>query len=273
MTKVDLIISTYNNPAAIVQILSCLRSGSLQPNSISVADDGSSCESLNKVKSGLEGIPVETRYYWHEDKGFRKSKILNQAINECSGNYVLFLDGDCLPHRHFIKDHKSLAQKGYFVQGRRCFIKENKVDSLLGGKTTIPRLILSGKVNGLLKSFRLPKPIVKENTDMYGLLGCNLGIWREDLLAVNGFDEDYEGWGREDSDLGARLYNRGLRRKMIYGRALVYHLNHPENKRDRLDANDKRLEETISSGKIRCNNGIVKASPEKKRHSNNFNTD
>tara|TARA_Y100000588_G_scaffold303081_1_gene325506 strand:- start:1855 stop:2139 length:285 start_codon:yes stop_codon:yes gene_type:complete len=93
---------------------------------------------------------------------------------------------------------------------------------------------------------------------MYGLLGCNLGIWRDDLFAVNGFDEAFEGWGREDSDLGARLYNFGLKRKMVYGRAVVYHLNHPENSRDKLKTNDQRLESTIKSKKTRCSNGIIK---------------
>jgi hypothetical protein len=151
-----------------------------------------------------------------------------------------------------------MARKGFFVQGRRCFVQEDQVVSLLEEKTSLLRLMLMGKVSGLLKSIRLPKPVVKVNQGMYGLLGCNLAAWKEDLLAINGFDEDYEGWGREDSDLGARLYNLGLQRKMVYGRALVYHLNHPENNRDQLSQNDRRLEETISSGKIRCLNGIVK---------------
>ena len=93
---------------------------------------------------------------------------------------------------------------------------------------------------------------------MYGILGCNLGVWHDDLLAVNGFDEDFEGWGREDSDLGARLYNLGLRRKIVYGRAQVYHLNHPINKKDQLAENDRKLEATISEGKVRCVNGLAK---------------
>ena len=118
--------------------------------------------------------------------------------------------------------------------------------------------MLSGKVSGLLKGFRLPRPIIKVNQDMYGLLGCNLGIWREDLLVVNGYDEEFEGWGREDSDLGARLYIHGLWRKMVYGRALVYHLNHPENSKNQLKDNDRRLEESISKAKARCKNGLTK---------------
>ena len=262
MTKVGLIISTYNNPKPIVQILSCLHSGSTLPSSISIADDGSNEENLEQSRRALKKFPSATKYYWHEDKGFRKSKILNQAINECTEKYVLFLDGDCLPHKDFVRDHLAMAEKGYFVQGRRCFVRENQVDALLEGRTSLYRLMLTGKVSGLFKSIRLPKPIVKVNRDMYGLLGCNLGVWKDDLLAVNGFDEDYEGWGREDSDLGARLYNLGLSRKMVYGRALVYHLNHPENKRDQLSQNDRRLKETISSGKTRCANGLAKESPQ-----------
>ena len=94
-----------------------------------------------------------------------------------------------------------MAEKGYFVQGRRCFINEKSVAPLLDSKTSLSKLIFSGKVSGLLKSSRLPLPIVKRNTSMYGMLGCNLGVWRDDLITVNGFDEDFEGWGREDSDL------------------------------------------------------------------------
>ena len=262
-------MSTYKNPRSLARILENLKAGTKRPEEIHVAEDGSNEETLQVVKNFTQPIS----HHCQEDKGFRKAKILNRALNACQGDYVVFLDGDCLPHKQFVNDHLAMAEKGYFVQGRRCFIEEDQVNPLLQGKTSLSRLMLSGKVSGLLKSFRLPKPIVKVNRDMYGLLGCNLGVWKDDLLAVNGFDEDYEGWGREDSDLGARLYNRGLRRKMVYGRALVYHLNHPENKRDQLDENDRRLEATISSGKKRCSNGIVKNSSGQNSHFSNDNAD
>ena len=194
----------------------------------------------------------------HEDRGFRKCKILNKAIKTASSNYIVFLDGDCLPHRHFVSDHLAMAEKGNFVQGRRCFIHQDKVACLLDGKTSLTRLMLSGKVSGLLKSVRLPTPYIKRNKTMYGLLGCNLGVWRDDLIKINGFDEEYEGWGREDSDLCARLYNLGISRKMVYGRALVYHLNHPENDRGNLTKNDELLNETLRSGKIWCPKGMIK---------------
>lgn len=268
-----LIVSSYNQPLILGQIINRLEKGSEIPSQVCIADDGSD-ERTSELISKLSKLStLRIVHHWQEDNGFRKCRILNRSIIESNSNYIVFLDGDCLPHRHFVRDHKAMAEKGYFVQGRRCFIEEDQVNPLLQGKTSLSRLMLSGKVSGLLKSFRLPKPIVKVNRDMYGLLGCNLGVWKDDLLAVNGFDEDYEGWGREDSDLGARLYNRGLRRKMVYGRALVYHLNHPENKRDQLDENDRRLEATISSGKKRCSNGIVKNSSGQNSHFSNDNAD
>ena len=256
--NIDVIISTYNNPKAIIQILARLSKGSVLPNSVAIADDGSKKSNTDQVKSFIEIIDLKTHYHWQEDHGFRKSKILNEAIKDSEAEYIVLLDGDCLPHRHFVKDHIAMAERGYFVQGRRCFINEKSVTPLLDSKTSFSKLIFSGKVSGLLKSTRLPLPIIKRNISMYGILGCNLGIWRDDLIAVNGFDEDYEGWGREDSDLGARLYNLDLQRKMVYGRAVVYHLNHPENSRESLNQNDKKLSETIKSKKIRCSNGIIK---------------
>ena len=259
---ITVIVSTYNNPNALEAIIRRLAKATQKPHQIIIADDGSNKRTAKRINQLPKIKNFNIFHNWQEDRGFRKCRILNKSINGCNSDYVVFLDGDCLPHKDFVKDHMAMAEKGYFVQGRRCFVRENQVNALLEGRTSLARLMLSGEVSGLLKSFRLPKPIVKVNRDMYGLLGCNLGVWKDDLLAVNGFDEDYEGWGREDSDLGARLYNLGLSRKMVYGRALVYHLNHLENKRDQLRQNDRRLKETISSGKIRCANGLAKESPQ-----------
>jgi hypothetical protein len=91
---------------------------------------------------------------------------------------------------------------------------------------------------------------------LHGILGCNLAIWREDLVAVNGYDEAYEGWGKEDSDLAARLYHLGRRRKMVHGRAILYHLNHPAASRAQLPDAERRLQQTINSKKIRCEKGL-----------------
>ena len=256
--SISVIVSSYNQNKSLCEILSRLDKSSKQINEVIVADDGSS-PLLGFNAKGITNKHIKKFIFIsHDDMGFRKCKILNEAIQKTCSNYIIFLDGDCLPHSKFAEDHSRLAEPNYFVQGRRCFVSENSVFQLLHKRTTLLKLAASGKVSGLLKSIRMPIPLIKRNTSMYGLLGCNLAVWKEDLLSVNGFDEDYEGWGREDSDLGARLYNLGLQRKVVYGRALVYHLNHPVNKRDNLQENDRKLNETIKSGKVRCKNGIVK---------------
>ena len=91
-----------------------------------------------------------------------------------------------------------------------------------------------------------------------------LAVWREDLLAINGFDEEYSGWGiGEDSDMGTRLYHLGRLRKFVYAHAIVFHLNHPGSARDHVVDSLARLEETIRSRKVRCVRGLDQYLPYK----------
>jgi hypothetical protein len=126
----------------------------------------------------------------------------------------------------------------------------------------LTRLMLTGQIHGMLKGIRWPMPIVRRNQGQRGLIGCNLGIWRDDLVAVNGFDEAYEGWGiGEDSDLGSRLYHLGRQRKFVYGRALVFHLDHPQLNKAHVPQSLQRLQETLTTRKIRCEMGLSQHLP------------
>ena len=254
--KLDLVVSTYNNPKALSEIISLIEAGTLQPDILHISDDGSTEANVQIIKDRLSTYSGKSSYHWHEDNGFRKSKILNQAIRSSEAEYIVFLDGDCLPHHKFIQDHQFLAREGCFTQGRRCFVPEIDVPSLLDGKTSLLKLQLTFKIKGMFKSLRTPFPITTKNQKMKGIIGCNWGIWRKDLIRVNGFDEAYEGWGREDSDLAKRLYNSGINRLTVRGRCLVYHLNHKENQRDRLTVNDQLLEETTLNKRAYCRQGL-----------------
>lgn len=258
MPSLSLIVSTYNNPAALDAILARLAAdASGRPREVLIADDGSGPPTREVVEKWTSQAPFPVRHAWHDDRGFRKTRILNAALAQATGDYVVFLDGDCLPARRFIADHLALAERGAFVQGRRAFVDEASVPALLAGRATIPQLVRTGHVSGLFKAVRWPVPIIRRNQAQRGLIGCNLAIWRDDLLAVNGFDEAYEGWGiGEDSDLGSRLYNLGRHRKFVYGRALVFHLNHPQLNKAHVPDSLRRLDETIRSKKIRCADGL-----------------
>jgi len=253
---ISVIVSTYNQPAALDCILSALRLQTLAPAEIIVADDGSKPETASVIHRHQLQPGSTIQHCWHEDQGFRKTIILNQAIAQASQPYIVFLDGDCVPSRKFIADHAQLAEAGYFVQGRRAFIAEAAVSDFLAGKVSLPRLALTGRLSGLFKAVRLPIPIVRKNQGQRGLIGCNLAIWRDDLIAVNGFDEAYAGWGMEDSDLCSRLYHLGRQRKLVHGRALVYHLNHPVASRDQVQTNQARLAHVLAHRIVRCEQGI-----------------
>ncbi len=256
--QISLIVSTYERPGALEQVLQGLERQSHGPLEILIADDGSGPATRALIGQWQTRFAVPLRHHWQPDQGFRKTLILNQAIAAAKGDYIVLLDGDCVPHSKFIADHAALAEKNFWVQGRRCFVKE-KFAPAFSAATPLCLWMLAGRITGLAKAVRLPFPLVRRNTGQRGIIGCNMGFWREDLLAINGFDEEYTGWGiGEDSDLCTRLYHLGRPRKFVYGRALVYHLNHPMLGRSHIEASRQRLAETIRSGKIRCQHGIEK---------------
>jgi len=254
--EISLIISTYEKPGALDQVLRGVQRQTEMPREILVADDGSGTATRELVAQWQQKLRTPLRHVWQEDNGFRKTIILNKSIAAATGIYLIFLDGDCVPHHRFVEDHAVLAEKNFWVQGRRCFVGEQFASAFSPGVTPVFPWILAGRINGLGKAIRLPVPFVQRNTGQRGIIGCNMGFWREDLLAVNGFDEEYIGWGGEDSDIGTRLYHLGRPRKFVYGHAVVYHLDHPMLNRIQSEAGFRRLAETIQSKKIRCERGI-----------------
>ncbi len=254
--SITLVVSTYENPWALAKVLTALSQQQVHADEIHIADDGSGESTRDVIDSGVQELGLPIRHYWQEHGGFRKSIILNRAIAEAQGDYIVFLDGDCVPELEFVADHASLAERGFWVQGRRAFVKESSVEKFIPTRGCVWKLALTGKLTGLPKALRLPFPIIQRDREQRGILGCNLGIWRDDLISVNGYDETFVGWGREDADLANRLYHLGRPRKFVYGRAILYHLNHPVASRNRLDKNQSLLEQTIAEKRIRAANGL-----------------
>jgi glycosyltransferase involved in cell wall biosynthesis len=261
--RLSLIISTYNQPAALAKVLSAMGRQGRQPDEILLADDGSGDPTRQLIDDWRGRARVQVNHVWHSHEGFRKTVILNKAVSAATGEYLVLLDGDCVPHREFIADHIRLAEPGFWVQGRRCFVKEPFVKEFDPARISALGWMVAGRITGAAKGLRLPFPIVRRNVRQRGIIGCNMGFWREDVVSVNGFDEEYAGWGiGEDSDIGTRLYHLGRPRKFVYGQAIVYHLNHPMLPRSHVAASQARLQETLASGKIRCGRGLDQYRPQ-----------
>ncbi len=257
-SQITLVISTYNHLRPLELCLGGFRNQTTPPGEILVADDGSGPETRSILERLLPSMPYPARHLWHEDRGFRKNVILNRCLAEARGSYLVLTDADCVPHPRFVEDHASLAEPGFWVQGRRSYLNETASTLLTPGER-VPgfRLFLSGRMSGAAKGFRFPFPILKRNTGQRGIIGCNMAAWKSDLLAINGWDEEYEGWGLgEDSDLGSRLYHLGRPRKFVYGRGILYHLHHPILNRDHIPLSQTRLNETIHMRKVRCTKGV-----------------
>ena len=256
--QISLVISTYNHVRPLELCLAGFRQQSTQPMEIIIADDGSASPTRDLITRLSLSFPCLVHHLWHEDKGFRKNIILNRALAAAKGDYLVLTDADCIPHPQFLEDHASLAERGFWVQGRRSYLSLAASNTLQPGPA-VPslRLLLAGQLSGAAKGFRLPIPLIRRNTAQRGIIGCNMAMWRSDLLAVNGWDEEYEGWGLgEDSDIGSRLYHLGRPRKFVYGRAILYHLHHPILNRDHLPKSKVRLEETLRTKKVRCSKGV-----------------
>ncbi|MGO8766951.1 MAG: glycosyltransferase family 2 protein [Limisphaerales bacterium] len=255
--RISLVISVYNKPEVLAKSLAGAALQSRLPDELLIADDGSAQPTRDLINAWAKAQSFPVKHIWHEDIGFRKTMILNKAVVAATGDYLISTDGDCVPHREFVSDHAVLAERGFWVQGRRCFVREQFVPIFEPGKTSTWQWMLTGKITGAAKGIRWPLPIIHRDTKQRGIIGCNMAFWRDDLIAVNGFDEDYSGWGvGEDSDIGTRLYHLGRQRKFVYGRAITCHLNHPQLPRGHHAASLARLAETIATKKIRSERGL-----------------
>ena len=255
--KLSLIVSTFNQVESLGKAFAGFRRQTRLPDEILVADDGSDAPTRDLINAFAGDISVPVRHIWQPHEGFRKTIILNQTLAKATGDYLVFTDGDCVPHPRFIEDHAALAEKNFWVQGRRCFVQEKYVTDFSADMIPAFGWMATGKINGAAKGVRWPFAIIRRDTRQRGIIGCNMAFWRDDLVAVNGYDEDYVGWGTgEDSDVGTRLYHLGRQRKFVYGRAITFHLNHPPAPRGHHAASLARLAETIQQRKIRCEHGL-----------------
>jgi glycosyltransferase involved in cell wall biosynthesis len=258
--SVSLIITTYNWEDALEEVLLSAFLQKVSPDEIIIADDGSKDTTGNLIDKLKEQSEVPVIHSWQEDLGFRAAMSRNKAIAKASSEYIITIDGDMMLHPLFIKDHLKHSQKNQFTIGSRVLLSENKTNNIFQQKNKKLSFFSRGIKNrkNTIHSNILSKVFSIKTTSLKGIRTCNMGFFKEDAISVNGFNEDFTGWGREDSEFAVRLFNHGLIRKNIKFNAIGYHLFHKENTRKNLEKNDEILAKTISEKLNRCPNGIDK---------------
>jgi len=260
--KIAVIVSTYNAPEMLRLVLNGYQQQTDQGFKIYIADDGSASDTKDVIEAFQATSLIPVTHIWHADKGFRKARIHNRVIAQLEERYVLLTDGDCVPLPGLIAAHRKTARSNCFVSGSRILLNEAlsarlQISQAVSMYFTAARFLkwrCSGQINRLLPLF-LPVHTSSPHDKLAGIRGCHVACWHRDLVKINGFDESFEGWGREDSDLAARLLHAGIRRIDLRG-VPVLHLWHREESRHRLQENDDMLRQCLDSKRTRAIIGI-----------------
>jgi glycosyltransferase involved in cell wall biosynthesis len=266
---VSVILSTYNQPRWLEKALWGYASQRFSDFELLVADDGSGPDTAAVLTRAQERSRLQLVHVWHEDRGFRKTEILNRAVLAATGNYLIFSDGDCVPHPDFVATHVRLAGERRFLSGGylklpMALSERLTEDDVTSGRAFDPAWLAARGWRGGRRALRLPR-----SAALAALLdaltptratwnGHNASTWREAIVAVNGFDLDM-GYGGEDRALGERLTNLGYRGRRVRFRAPVLHLDHPRPYADPevIRANRRIRDEIRRSRDVRTRRGLA----------------
>jgi len=232
----SVILSTYNQPAWLEKAIWGYAVQTFRDFALVIADDGSTQETALLIARLRKKTGLPIRHVWHEDRGFRKCTILNRAIEVAESDYLVFSDGDCIPHRDFLAQHAALAEPGFMLSGGYVRLPMElslriTPDNVIDGHATDPRWLVANGLGWnkhqrmLACGPRVARLLDAITTTRATWNGCNCSTWTRYILAVNGHDERMQ-YGGLDREIGERLVNAGIRAKQIRHRAVCVHLDH-----------------------------------------------
>lgn len=263
---ISVVITTYNRPDALEAVVEACFLQDDKNFEIIIADDGSTANTRECIERLAARSPVPLTHVWQPDEGFRAAMARNRGTLAATGDYIIFLDGDCIAQRDFIRRHRQLAQPGFLVSGSRILLSQGLTERVLreridvAGMKVLARLRhrLAGDMNKVIQTMLRWPDIgrVRRKFSWRRIKSCNLAVWKQDLLKVNGFDESFTGWGHEDSDLVVRLFHAGVLRKDGALATEVLHLWHREAQRDQESSNRKVVLERAANGTTQATIGL-----------------
>ncbi|WP_298778268.1 glycosyltransferase [uncultured Polaribacter sp.] len=262
--KFSVIISYYKNLENLKLIFLALENQSVKKFEVIVSEDDYNEETfvfLKEAKNSYTFIIKHT--HQNEDLGFRKNKMLNKSVKVANGTFLIFIDGDCVPHKHFIKSYLNNFEEQAVLKGRRVMLSEKITTHLkmtLNLKTLNFLNILFSKSEKKKNGFYSPYFNLSYKSNKKWLIGCNWGISKKTLLMINGFDEDYvRAAVGEDNDVEWRLKCIKIKEKSVKNKAIVYHLYHKgKYSQEDLKFNKNVLKKKIEKNDFFCLNGLKK---------------
>lgn len=265
---VSIIITTYNQPEWLRKVLWGFEVQTFNDFEIVIADDGSDSKTKNVIGEFVSNSKLSITHVWHPDEGYQKCTILNKAINASKGEYLIFTDGDCIPRNDFVETHISKAQRGYFLSGGaiRLPLELSRMvnEDIVKSQVAFERKWLLE--NGLRMTFRSSKLVRNKRFSAFMNFittakatwnGGNSSGWKDDFIAVNGFNENLL-YGGQDREFGQRLRNLGLKSKQIRYSATCVHLEHgrPYKTKDSIRRNREIRRMVRRTKRIKTANGI-----------------
>lgn len=266
----SLIISVYNNTRALRAVLDSVGMQSVREVEVIVSEDAEHASMREFLESYAANSPLTIVHMTQPDQGWRKNRALNRAVAAASSPYIIMIDGDCVLHPRFVEFHMKLSQRGYVVAGKRVKLNEALSDVLLADRWALGRM--PSMLRPYLWGFRRPKPLFIEEgfflnpsgilgfiprmRGMSQLKGCNMSFYRDDLVAINGFDEEYvlPAIG-EDIDITWRMLRNGCHLRSARNLAVQYHLYHKENWTDQ-SVNEQIMARNKQADRFVCQQGI-----------------
>ncbi len=268
--KITVIIPVYNRLEHLRAGFLCLLAQERQPDELIITDDGSSENVLDFIGDLIPKAKFKVKHIYQEDKGFRKTRALNNAVRNCEGELLIFCDQDLIFGEDYIKTIESKIQKNYFIMGRPENTKKEERDKIIfelnnGNKyentikninkeykKAVDKLLRKDYIRNLLYVLGIKKRGIK-------LVGMSYSLFKKDYIKVNGYDEKYQGWGEEDDDFGNRLNAAGVKGKTFKTKELTLHLWHPFDPTKKQSANEEyyylRKKEIFSKNKFFCKYG------------------
>lgn len=263
--KASIVVCTYRQPRELDLALAAIRRQTRAPHEVLVADDGSGADTGAVIDEWNERSPFPVRRVWQEDRGYRKARIVNEAVRRAEGEHLIFLDGDSFPHPAWVSDHLASADGESVLCGRRVklgprispTVTREEIEAGRFDSAFSPPLLrsrLAGDTERLGLGVRLPRRVARVfHPRPRKLMGVNFSLPKAAFVQVNGYDETWEIYGHEDRDLELRLIRSGIPRIPLLNRAVVFHLHHAE--REKTDETRAMIAKAEASDAKRCEKG------------------